>query len=357
MFKITPRFAAVFALAVFVGGCQSAAPEPEAPPPPSADAWAVVNGREIRAADVERAYRRTMAPEVTPSDDEVFVAKLGLLDELILQELMVARARDVQLAVTDAELDEAYRERWGEIPAEELNKELERRSLTTTDLRTALRRDLLTQKLLVREVESRVSVTDEDVTLFFEANRESFNRAEETYRLAQIVVTPAREPQQVNRTGDDAATPQQAQQKVQRLIERLQAGADFGELAADFSEHLETAQRGGDLGYIPVSALRQAPPALRDAVIGAEPGTVSVVQDNGAYAIVLVVAREPAGQRDLSMPEVREQITEALRDRREQLLRAAFLTTLRSEATVVNVMARKVVEAQGKVPSGVAAGQ
>ena len=59
------------------------------------------------------------------------------------------------------------------------------------------------------------------------------------------------------------------------------------------------------------------------------PGTVNVVSVGGAHTIVLVVAHEAAGQRDLSMPGVRESITETLRARKEQLLRAAYLTAVR----------------------------
>ncbi len=339
------------------GACGSAPASSPARQAPSADAWAVVNGREIRAEEVEKAYRRAATLENTPSEDEAFAAKLGLLDELIAQEILVAKAGDLQITVTDAELDEAYKERWGNAPQDQFTQELTRRSLTVPDLRDALRRDLLTQRVLEREVTSRITVTDEEVTAFFEANRAQFNRDEEAYHLAQIVVTPTREAQQINRSGDDAGTPQEAEAKVQRLIEQLRTGTDFGTLAADFSEHPESAQRGGDLGFIPVSALNQAPQAMRDAVIGAEPGTVRVVSDGGAHAIVLVVDREPAGQRDLSMPEVKERITEVLRGRREQLMRAAYLTMLRSDAAVDNVMARRLVESQGKAPAAPSAGQ
>jgi peptidyl-prolyl cis-trans isomerase SurA len=76
-----------------------------------------------------------------------------------------------------------------------------------------------------------------------------------------------------------------------------------------------------------------------------------VVSQNGSHTIVFVMGREPAGQRDLSMPNVREQITEALRGRREQLLRNAYLASARNDADVVNHLARRVVEAQGKTPS------
>jgi peptidyl-prolyl cis-trans isomerase SurA len=72
---------------------------------------------------------------------------------------------------------------------------------------------------------------------------------------------------------------------------------------------------------------------------------------NGAFTIVLVVAREPAGQRDLSTPGVKEQITNTLKSRKEALLRAAYLTTLRSDATIANHLARRVVQARGTPPS------
>ena len=134
------------------------------------------------------------------------------------------------------------------------------------------------------------------------------------------------------------------------LMERLKAGAPFGDLAADFSEDPESAQRGGDLGFVPVSALQRAPPPLRDAALKSEPGTVRVVSMGGAHTIVLLVAREAAGQRDPSMPDVRERITATLRGRREQLLRTAYLGAIRSDAVVVNHLARRVVASQSKMP-------
>ena len=47
---------------------------------------------------------------------------------------------------------------------------------------------------------SKIAVTDQEVTDFFNANRAQFNMAEEAYHLAQIVVTPVRDPQMANGT-------------------------------------------------------------------------------------------------------------------------------------------------------------
>jgi hypothetical protein len=85
-------------------------------------------------------------------------------------------------------------------------------------------------------------------------------------------------------------------------------------------------------------------------VLGKEPGAVSVVTVGGAHTIVLVAAHEAPGQRDPSMPQVRQRITDAIRGRKEQLLRTAYLAAVRNDTVVVNYLARRVVESQGKMP-------
>src|SRR5581483_4351035 len=182
-------------------------------------------------------------------------------------------------------------------------------------------------------VTSKVSVSDQDVTNFFNTHRAQFNVAEESYHLAQIVVTPGKEPQLANTTGDDAGTPQEAVAKVRMLMERLKAGASFRDLAVGYSEDPDSAPRGGDLGLVPISRLKQAAAPLRDAVINKAPGSVNVATANGSYTLVLVVSHEPAGQRDLSTPGVRDDITQALRSQKDQLLRSAYLVFNGSAAT------------------------
>ena len=321
----------------------------------SADTWAVVDGREIRRADVDKAYQRTGTAAQTLPEEEILAAKLSLLDDLILQDILIAKARASKVEVADSELDKSFAEAKKNIPDDAFEKELTKRGVTAADMREGLRRELLTQKLIDQEVGSKITVTAQEVSDFFLANRSQFNLAEEAYHLAQIVVTPVRDAQVANRTGDDAATPQAAAEKVKMLMERLKAGASFGDLAMGYSEDPESAARGGDLGLVPMSRLKQAPQQLRDAVLKKAPGTVNVASMGGAHTLVLVVAHELAGQRDLSTPGVNDRITEALKARKEQLLRAAFLTTARNDADVVNYLARRLVEGNGKLPSEPAA--
>jgi len=319
--------------------------------PVSADTWAVVNGKNISRQDVDKAYRRAQNPAQPLSDEEALTAKLNVIDDLVTQQLLLAKAAQLKLDVTPAEIDAAFADAKKNVPDDAFQQELTRRGTTPAELREGLRNELLARKVITQEVGAKVAVSDQDISDFFNANRAQFNIPEEAYHIAQLVVTPGREAQQTNRRGDDATTPEAAAAKVQALLERLKSGASFAELAADYSEDPESSPRGGDLGFVSVSRLRQAPPALRDAVINKPAGSVSVVSLNGVHTIVLVVAHESAGQRDLSTPEVKEQITQGLRNRKEQLLRAAYLASLRNDAQVTNYLASRLVESKGKLPN------
>jgi parvulin-like peptidyl-prolyl isomerase len=135
------------------------------------------------------------------------------------------------------------------------------------------------------------------------------------------------------------------------LMERLKAGASFADLARGYSEDPETAPRGGDLGLVPLSRLEQAPPPLRAAVLGKNPGAVNVAAAGGAYTLVLVVAHEQAGQRDLSTPGLKQNLTDSLKGRKQQVARAAYVAAARSDAKIVNYLARRLVEGKGTLPN------
>jgi peptidyl-prolyl cis-trans isomerase SurA len=348
--EVRHLFVLLSMIAVSAGaGCRATPATPA--PAVSADTWAVVNGRQITRTEVEKAYQRMADASKPLSDEEAQTAKLSVLNDLIVQDLLLDRARELKIELPESELDAAYEEAKKSIPDETLQQELSQRNLTIADMREGLRRQLLSEKVIEQEVGSKIAVTDKEISDFFAANRAQFNVPEEAYHVAQIVITPVREAQVANRTGDDAATPEAAAGKVKMLMERLKSGTSFSDLAMDFSEDPESAPRGGDLGLVPVSSLRQAPPQLRDAVLKTAPGTANVVSVGGAHTIVLVAAHEQAGQRDLSVPAVRERITETLRARKDQLLRMAYIIATQGDAEIVNYLARQIVESSGKIPS------
>jgi peptidyl-prolyl cis-trans isomerase SurA len=316
------------------------------------DVWAVVNGKEIKREEVDKYYRTRVNPEgQEPSQEESLSLKLNVLDELINNEILLERAKKLNLEASDGEVEDKFTEIKSPYTEEEFQRQLKDRGVSVDDLKSDLRRQLSIQKLLNREVVAKISITDQDVTDFYNANKAQFNVAEPQYRIAQIVVTPRKEPQIRNRKNDDATNEAEAQRKVKMLMDRLNSGADFGQLAMDYSEDMNTAGTGGDLGYVPESALNQSDPALKKMVVGLKPGQVSPpIQVKEGYRILKLITRESPGLRGITDPQVQQTIRDTLRNRKEQLLRSAYLATARDEARVSNYLAQQVIEAAGKLP-------
>ena len=316
------------------------------------DVWAVVNGKEIHREEIDKYYRTRVNPEgQEPSQEEALSLKLNVLDELINNEILLERAKKLNLEASDGEVEDKFTELKSPYTEDEFQRQLRDRGVSVNDLKGDLRRQLSIQKLLNREVVAKISITDQDVTDFYNANKPQFNVAEPQYRIAQIVVTPRKEPQIRNRKNDDATNEAEAQRKVKMLMDRLNSGADFAQLAMDYSEDMNTAGTGGDLGYVPESALNQSDPALKRIVLGMKPGQVSQpVQLKEGYRILKLITRESPGLRGISDPQVQQTIRDTLRNRKEQLLRSAYLAIARDQAHVTNYLAERVIEAAGKLP-------
>ena len=332
----------------------SAACQASAPTPSSLDVWAVVNGTEVRREHVERLYRTMLDPSAeTPTDEEVVNAKLSILEDLIHTELLIARAPALQIAPTDDEVAEAVVLQRGGLSEEDFTAQLTERDITLDQFRQEVRRTLIARKVVEKEVNDKVIVGDDQVTAFFEKNKAQFNFTERQYHLAQIVVDG--QPTQVsNRRNDDATTAAEAQRKATMITERLRTGDGFADLAADFSEDPQSAPQGGDIGWVPQSRIDQAPAQLRQAVMKMAIGEVNTLTSGATHTILALVAIQEPGQRELSDPEVKDAIRTGLKDRRVQLLENAYMARMRAESTIVNFLARQVIEAQGNLP---AAGQ
>ncbi len=320
------------------------------------DVWAVVNGKEIKREEVDKYYRTQVNPEgQEPPLEESLSKKLNVLDELINNEILLERAKKLNLEASDGEVEDKFTELKSPYTEDEFQRRLKDQAMTVEDLKLELRRQLSIQKLLNREVVAKITITDQDVTDFYNANKAQFNVAEPQYHIAQIVVTPRKEQQIRNRKNDDATNEAEAQRKVKMLMDRLNSGADFAQLAMDYSEDLNTAGTGGDLGFVPESALNQSDPVLKKAVVGLKAGQVSppiqIQPKEGTRILVLkLITRESPGLRGVSEPQVQQTIRDTLRNRKEQLLRLAYLAIARDSARVTNFLAEQVIEAAGKLP-------
>jgi peptidyl-prolyl cis-trans isomerase SurA len=328
-----------------VSGCKKTAA-------PDENVWGVVDGTPITRAEVDKYYRTQLNPDAPqPSQDEALSLRLNVLDELINNHILLEKAKALGLQAADGEVEDKFTEFKSPYTEDEFQRQLKARSYTVDDLRNDIRQQLSVQKVINHEVVAKITVTDQDVQDFYSQNHSQFNVTEPQYRVAQIVITPHKDPGLRNRKNDDATTDAEARRKAAALEQQLSTGADFAQVAMDYSEDPASAGSGGDLGYVPESSLSQSDPALKKAVLSLKAGQVSgVIVLRDSYRILKLVAKEMPGQRELSDPSVQQSIRDNIRNRKEQLLRAAYLAVARNNAKISNYLAQQVVESAGKLP-------
>jgi peptidyl-prolyl cis-trans isomerase SurA len=324
--------------------------------PAGSDVAASVDGRKIYNTDVDKYYQnQTSGSEQQPVGEQATSLRLSILRQLIDDEILMHGAEKLGLLATDDEVDRKLNEIKSPYTKEEFDARLKEKKLTVEDFKRDLRRSLTVDKVLNKEVTSKINITDQDITGYYNAHKAEFNLVEPQYHLAQIFVTPAPNPQVHNLKNDKAQNEAEARKKIQMLLNRLDSGDDFGTLAMNYSEDTETSGNGGDLGFAPESSLKNTDPVTRDTVMKLKPGQYSpiitamnpVTKQLVGFRIVKLIAREPAGQRELADPRVQEAIRSQLRDRREQLLKAAYLEVLRDQAKVENYYAERVLAGNG----------
>jgi peptidyl-prolyl cis-trans isomerase SurA len=324
--------------------------------PVGGDVMATVDGRKILRSDVDKYYQNYQAssPQQAPGGEQATALRLQILNQMIEDEMLMRRAEKLGLLATDEEVDRKFNEYKSPFTQEEFDKRLAEKKITLADFKRDIRRSITREKVLNKEVSSKINVTDQDITDYYNAHKGEFNLIEPQYHLAQIMVTPIPNPQAHNQN-EKAQNEGDARKKIQMISNRLDSGDDFATLAMKYSEDPETSGNGGDLGTVPESSLRSTDPSTRDAVMKLKPGQYSAIisllnpanRQTVGYRIVKLVAKEPAGQRELNDPRVQQAIRSQLHDRREQLLKAAYYEVLRDSAKVENYYAKKVLESNG----------
>jgi peptidyl-prolyl cis-trans isomerase SurA len=327
-----------------VAGCHQA---------PSPQVMATVNGKEILVAEVDRAYKQSLdANAPAPGKEQASIQRLNILHGLIQDEIFQQRAGKLNLVASDEEVDAKLTDLKAPYTQEEFDKQLKERNQTLDDLRRDIRHQLTENKLINKEIESKINITDAEISTYYQAHKSSeFNHIEPQYHLAHIVVTNQPTKQVTNLQNNKATNDAEAKKKMQLLKSKLDAGEDFASVAAKYSEDPSSASNNGDVGFVLESQLH-ADPEVFDAISKLKAGqftdVMPIMQGEGSgkktvgYAIYQLLEKQPAGQLDLSDPRTQLGIRQTLRRSHAQLLQDAYLEMLYNDAKIHNYMAEDI---------------
>lgn len=305
-------------------------------------------------SDVDIRYQEMLGnSHQQPSKEQANLARLNIVHDLIDHEILMQRAAKLHLTASDEEVQTKLDEVKAPYTPEEFNKRLDEQHMTLDKLKEEIRRNKTEEKLFNKEINSKINVTDSDITKFYNDHKVDFNLPEPQYHIAQIVVTSIPTPAQQagNLQNSKATNDAEAKRKIDMIRNRIASGENFNMLAANFSERPDNAQSGGDMGIVSESQLKSDPQvyaAISKLNAGQVTGVLPLYESTAVgkkqvgYAIYKLIDKEAAGQRELNDPRVQQAIRKQLRDARSQLLQNAYIEMLQDEAKVVNYYAENI---------------
>jgi parvulin-like peptidyl-prolyl isomerase len=270
-----------------------AAPAPAAPAAPAAEpastlppVVAVVEGAEIKGAELEKTFNGFMTSKQIPADAlppaERARGYRMVLEEMIKEKLIEKRAAAVK--VTDDEVTETFKKFTANLgPEEEVKKQIEATGQTLASIRENIRASLQQDHWLDAEVDKAGGVSDKDAETFYQKNTDKFLSPPKV-RASHILL----------RVEADAKPEVvvEKQKAAQAIADRVKKGEDFAKLAQELSEDPSAKQNSGDLDFFDKE---QMVPEFSEAAFGMKKGDISdPVRSQFGYHVIKVTDRHDA---------------------------------------------------------------
>ncbi|MRR17149.1 MAG: hypothetical protein EG826_11900 [Deltaproteobacteria bacterium] len=271
---------------------------------------AVVNDDVITLAELNRAfepYAKNIEANYKGSNKETVLQenKAAMLQRLIDQMLIEHEAKKAGTgiaAIKDEEVMDVLNDMLAKNNAQmaDYEKKLTAEGNTLENVKKEIKGQMLRMRLLRREVQSRILVTDQEIGEFYDKHRQDYE-GKEAVRIKQILLPV--------RADADKKERDNARNQAGELRERILKGEPFEPLAAQFSRGPAAAQ-GGDIGFVERGVIL---PEVEKAAFGLSVGQLSdVIETEMGFHLIAVVDKRGAGLKPL--PVVRNEIKAKIED-------------------------------------------
>jgi len=315
---------------------------------------ATVNGEAILLSDfnretapiLEQYQQLTPAEEQNPQDLQKFKQKL--LEQMVDERLLRQEAKKQKITPTPRDIDAGIAEVRRQFKSdEEFQQELKKTGLSEEKFRERIKEQLMVMQLIEREVKSKITPptekevqdlydtlqkinagekpntgnTDQDKQLLGLA--QALKRmSEETIRARHILIRVEK-----NATLKDKSA---ALKKIKEIQDKIKNGADFAEMAKEYSQDPGSSSRGGDLGYFTHGDMV---PEFEKVAFSLETGKVSepVLTDFGYH---LIRVEEKRAARKVSLSDVKNELQEIVYRQKMAQAYENWLKDLRAKAVI-----------------------
>jgi len=266
-------------------------------PPASSNAhvidsvYVIVNDEVITKRELDQrvndVVQRARAQNAQLPDEDTL--RRQMVEAMITERAQVQLAKEMGVRVSDAELDRAI----GRIAesqkmnVQEMRNQLEKEGMTFPAFREQIRNEIMTQRLVDHEVDSKIQVSEAEIDTYLAASKAAAAERVEM-DIAQILV----------RIPENASPEQIAARKARadEVVRQVRTGADFGKMAATYSDAPD-ALKGGAIGWRDPD---QLPTPIANELRKLKPGqTTPVIRANFGFLVLrLNDLRKPAAAQD-----------------------------------------------------------
>ncbi|WP_150268486.1 peptidylprolyl isomerase [Paenibacillus tepidiphilus] len=245
------------------------------------------------------------------------------LQNLITTTLVGQEAKKANITVTDEDINAELEDLKAQFGGEEaFNNALMQSGMSVDDLKAQMPLQVEIRKLL----EPKITVTDEEISTYFNDNKASFNQ-EEQVRASHILV--------------------ETKEEADAIVTELKGGADFATLAKEKSADTGSKDNGGDLNFFTRAEMVAE---FSDAAFNLKVGEVSEpVKSDYGYHIIKVTDRKEA--HEYTLEEKKEDIKKTLTSQKVSEMSSTWLADLTSSATITNSLTDKPEESEAPAAS------
>lgn len=232
------------------------------------------------------------------------------LKNLITTTLVDQEAKNANVTVTDEDLNAEIEDLKTQLGGEEaLTAALSQSNMTLDDLKKQMPMQVKIRKL----IEPKVTVTEKDISAYYDENKASFNQEEEV-RASHILVA--------------------TQAEADSIVKQLKEGADFAKLAKEKSTDTASKENGGDLNFFKRGDMVAE---FSDAAFKLKVGETSgAVKSDFGYHIIKVTDRKEA--KEYTLEEKKAEIEKTLKAQKVSEMSNTWLSELNSKAKITNTL-------------------
>lgn len=291
---------------------------------------AVVNDDIITVAELDSAfatYTRSIEAGFKGADKAAYLrqAREAFLQQMINQMLIEQEAKKAgtgMASIKDEEVMDVISDMVAKnkMTLEDYTRKLAAEGHTLESAKKEIKNQMLRMRLLRREVQSKIIVTNEEIGEYYDKHRQDYE-GKEAARLKQIFLpAPADRP---------AAEKEKAGAFARQLRNRILQGESFDAIAAQYSKGPAAAQ-GGDIGFVEKGVIM---PAVEKAAFSLSVGQLSdVIETDIGYHIIIVTDKRGAGLKPIAV--VRDEIKTKIEDEKISRKYEEWITDLRRKSFI-----------------------